>query len=137
MQHLDNNKIDLAIDTAMDLLRSFGDVNPTLTQCRQYFEAMMPSATNVGAPVDTENMYGHRLPSEAQLPPTSSQHARSAAQNMPQRPAWRVPEAPDYETRNMGLFNVDQMMAEYPAELFSDATFGSFNFGALDPMIQM
>ncbi|KAK4944638.1 hypothetical protein LTR10_016072 [Elasticomyces elasticus] len=137
VQHLDNNKIDLAIDTAMDLLRSFGDVNPTLTQCRQYFDAMMPSAVNRSASTDTESVYSHRLAPEAQFPPTSSHNGRNFAQIMQQRPAWRSQESMDFEARNLGLFNVDQMMAEYPAELFSDATFGSFNFGALDPMIQM
>ena len=135
MQHLDNNKIDLAIDTAMDPLRSFGDVNPTLTQCRQYFEAMMPSSVSRNASTDTESVYSHRLAPEAQFPPGPSHNVRNAAQIIQQRPAWRSQEPMDFESRNLGLFNVDQMMTEYPAELFSDATFGSFNFGALDPMI--
>jgi hypothetical protein len=138
----------MAIEKAMNLLRSFGDINPTLAQCRQYFESMMTFAMNqgggLGAPSDTDftTTYGLRYVTDAsQYQPQPPNFRSPGLPTIPQRPRGnsRVRGMADCQARNFGgMFPApDQIMADYPAELFSDATFGSFNFGALDPIIQM
>lgn len=123
--------INVSIDKAMSMLRSFGDINPTLTQCRQYFESMMPWAVNRNATLDTQNMSAFRLPTNLHFQPLAMPGSRSIAHMM------HPPGSLDYQGHDLGQLNLDQRMADYPAELFADASFGGFNFNALDSIIQL
>ncbi|KIW95283.1 uncharacterized protein Z519_03867 [Cladophialophora bantiana CBS 173.52] len=137
---LDDNAINIAIEKAMTLLRSFGDINPTLTQCRQYFELMMPLTIAQGFILDTENVYSRlRIPTDSQAQALPFSNPAFTGQMTPQqRPVHRAQSSMDYlPGRDAGLRGADQAMAGYTAEIFSDATFGSFSFETLDPILQM
>ncbi len=132
VQDLDDNKIGNAINQAMSLLQSFGDINPTLTQCRRYFESMMPWAMDRSGNLGSQNLRASRPPVEIPFQQPPFAHPR-----MQQRPSSSVPSSMEFQARDVSLFNMDQAMTDYSAELFSDSTFGSFNFGALDPIFQL
>ncbi len=137
VQDLDDNKIGNAINQAMSLLQSFGDINPTLTQCRRYFESMMPWAMDRSGNLGSQNLRASRPPVEIPFQQPPFAHPRMVTQAMQQRPSSSVPSSMEFQARDVSLFNMDQAMTDYSAELFSDSTFGSFNFGALDPIFQL
>ncbi|KIX08526.1 uncharacterized protein Z518_03182 [Rhinocladiella mackenziei CBS 650.93] len=137
LQNLDDNSINITLEKAMSLLHSLGDINPALTQCRQYFESLMSCAVTQGALLDGEKVYGLKLPTDPQFQTTSFPHTRNPVLTFQQRPKSSIQNVVDGQARNIHLLDADQTMADYPAELFADATFGNFNFGALDPTLQM
>ncbi|KAK5193429.1 hypothetical protein LTR99_006981 [Exophiala xenobiotica] len=137
VQDLDDNKIGNAINQAMSLLQSFGDINPTLTQCRRYFESMMPWAMDRSGNLGSQNLRVSRPPVEIPFQQPPFAHPRMVTQAMQQRPSSSMPNSTEFQPRDVSLFNMDQAMTDYSAELFSDSTFGTFNFGALDPIFQL
>ena len=136
---LNDNKFNMDIEKAMSLLRSFGDINPTLTQCRQYFEMMMSLTTTQGSIPDVENTYRFGIPAEYQAQPlrfTSPTNTDQPTPHMSALSRFRQ-STPNLQARDSDLRITDQNMANFAAELFSDGNLGAFNFGTLDPILQM
>lgn len=132
----------LAIEKGMALLRSFGDVDLTLIQCRQYFELIMPVTMAHGSLTDIANTSRHRLPGNSQGQPSHLPHLMNGFQSMQQqqqqqRSFPRFEGLNDFDVPDLGPHNVERTMTDSTAELFADRAFGGFNFGAVDPFLQM
>lgn len=134
VKNLDKSKVHTAIENAMFLLRSFGDVSPVLIQCRRYFGSI---AASLGPQCGGDNSYEHRFSLDGQFQPSLLVTTAGNPPTSHESSASRVRSVADWQAHNLNLFSTDHSMADYSAELFSDATFGQFNFGALDPILQM
>ncbi|KIW34463.1 uncharacterized protein PV07_01241 [Cladophialophora immunda] len=117
--NLDDGNIDTTIDKAMGLLRSFGDIHPTL-----------------GPVPHPETMARLRSPTNNRVLHPSLPTATCTIQPTPSRTSPRLQNPAEYQPHDLFLHNPDQSLEDCTAELFSDVTFGGFNFGALDPILQ-
>ncbi|KAJ9639739.1 hypothetical protein H2204_003532 [Knufia peltigerae] len=139
VKYQDDGRICSSIEKAMALLQSFGDINPTLTQCRRYFESMMPPKSKQTAKSSTQESLSFQQQHNGSRPlPPSYGDLRVAAQAVHTRPTSSVHSSMDFHpAHDINFFAADETMSDYSAELLADSTFGTFNFGALDPVLQM
>ncbi|KAF2461172.1 fungal-specific transcription factor domain-containing protein [Lineolata rhizophorae] len=130
---LDESAVNLAIDTAMDYLRSLGAVNPTMKKCQEYFESLNTWAANKKSSLDAgPSTRRSFVPSSIPKAPTVQSSISANAANHPTESNFGLqihPAAVSHDQDEFDIFDMDQLMADYPFDLFPDPLLRDLDFG--------
>ena len=135
MQHLNSNAVNIAIETCMELLRSLGNVSATLTRCRDYFESLKTWAVDKNRPAwnagPASNVHMPPFSQSARAPTVHPAYEAESNQPTGTGGGPSNPRTMDHMDELFSL-NMEQIMTDYPGDLFSDPSLGDLSFWRMD-----